>query len=62
MNKRRKVHDGIVGAIITASVLLGIYVNPMFHWVAVVVGVLMVSSAFTGFCPVYFCVDRCVQE
>jgi hypothetical protein len=28
MNRKRQIHDGIAGGLITLGVLLGVYVNP----------------------------------
>lgn len=58
MNKKRRIHDGIAGAVITAGVLLGYYVSPLWLLVPGVLGVTLVQSAFTGFCPVYYTLDR----
>ena len=58
MKTKIKIHDGIVGAVILASVVLGMAVNPQWLYVAGVIGALMVSSAFTGFCPVYFVLNK----
>jgi hypothetical protein len=33
------------------SVALTVWVSPYFAWLTVFVGVNMVQSAFTGFCP-----------
>ena len=41
----------IAGFFVTASVLLGIYVNPMFLWFTLFVGRNLFQSAFTGWCP-----------
>lgn len=57
MNKR-KVHDGIVGALVTLGVALAYYVDPMWLLLPGVLGVTMLQSAFTGFCPVYFTLDK----
>jgi hypothetical protein len=57
-DRELKIHDGILGAIILLSVLLGMYVNPMWFWLAGVVAVVMISSAFTGFCPVHFILSK----
>ena len=53
-----KIHDGLVGAVVFSSVALGVAVAPQWLYVAAGIGGLMVSSAFTGFCPVYFVLDR----
>jgi DUF2892 family protein len=41
----------IAGAFVTASVLLGIYVHPYFLWFTLFVGLNLVQSAFTNWCP-----------
>lgn len=58
MKTKIKLHDGIVGAVIFASIVLGIMANPAWLYVAGGIGALMISSAFTGFCPVYFLLDK----
>jgi hypothetical protein len=37
----------IAGAFVAASVLLGIYVNPLFHWFTLFVGLNLFQSAFS---------------
>ena len=58
MKKKIKIHDGIVGAMILASVLLAVNVNPQWIWLAGAISALMILSAFTGFCPVYFIINK----
>jgi len=58
MNTKRRVHDGIAGTIITLGVALGYYINPLWLWVPGIIGATLVQSAFTGFCPVYYALDR----
>jgi hypothetical protein len=41
----------IAGAFVAASVLLGMYVHPAFLWFTLFVGLNLVQSAFTGWCP-----------
>ena len=41
----------IAGAFVTASVLLGVYASPYFFLFSVFVGLNLVQSAFTGWCP-----------
>ena len=41
----------IAGAFVTASVLLGVYVSPYFFLFTAFVGLNLVQSAFTGWCP-----------
>jgi hypothetical protein len=58
MGDNTRTHDGIVGALILLGTLLGAFVHPYFYWIPGVVGALMVQSAFTGFCPVYFTLSK----
>lgn len=58
MQTKIKVHDGIVGATILLSVVLAMKVNPQWLYLAGVISVLMVFSALTGFCPVYFILNK----
>jgi predicted CDP-diglyceride synthetase/phosphatidate cytidylyltransferase len=41
----------IGGAFVAISVLLGMYVHPYFLWFTLFVGLNLVQSAFTGWCP-----------
>ena len=58
MNQQRRIHDGIVGILVTAGVALGYWVN--LNWLALpgAVGLLLIQSAFTGFCPVYYTIEK----
>lgn len=58
MERRRRIHDGIVGILITVGVALGYWVAPAWLLVPGIVGLLLIQSLFTGFCPVYFTLDR----
>ncbi|MCO6180390.1 DUF2892 domain-containing protein [Ciceribacter sp. RN22] len=39
------------GVMVLLSVVLTVYVHPLFVWFTVFIGVNMFQSAFTGFCP-----------
>lgn len=41
----------VAGTFVLSSVALAHYVNPNWIWLAVFVGVNLIQSAFTGFCP-----------
>ncbi|WNM62390.1 YgaP family membrane protein [Candidatus Nitrospira neomarina] len=62
MKRKRQLHDGIAGALITAGVALGYYVNPLWLLLPGILGVTLLQSGFTGFCPVYFVLDRTCPE
>lgn len=40
------------------GVALGYYGSPLWLWVPGIIGVTLVQSAFTGFCPVYYTLDK----
>lgn len=58
MKAKRRMHDGIAGGVITAGALLAYYIGPIWLLVPGLLGVTLLQSAFTGFCPVYFMLDR----
>ncbi len=39
------------GVMILLSVVLTVFVHPLWMWFTVFIGVNMLQSAFTGFCP-----------
>lgn len=53
-----KVHDGIIGALTLSSVVAGVMLAPVWFWLAGVTGAVMISSAFTGFCPLHFLLSK----
>ena len=58
MNQKRRIHDGIAGGLITLGVALGFYVDSLWLLLPGILGVTLLQSGFTGFCPVYFILDR----
>jgi hypothetical protein len=62
MNQKRRIHDAIVGIVVTAGVALGHYVSA--HWLLLpaVIGVTLIQSGITGFCPVYFVLNRLLSS
>lgn len=53
MHRKRRVHDGIVG-----GVALGYWVSSSWLLLPAIIGLAMIQSGFTGFCPVYYTLDR----
>ncbi|WP_333815402.1 YgaP family membrane protein [Tabrizicola sp.] len=39
------------GVMVLLSVVLTVYVSPLFVWFTVFVGLNLLQSSFTGFCP-----------
>lgn len=62
MKDKTKIHDGIVGIIYLLSILLALYVNMQWIYLAGAVAILQIQSMFTGFCPVYFILDRVMSD
>ena len=53
-----RVHDGIVGGSILLSVVVGMQVDPTGFWLAGLISAVMLSSAFTGFCPLHYTLSK----
>ncbi len=53
-----RVHDGLVGVLYLISVVLALTVQLEWIYMAGAIAVLQISSYFTGFCPVYFVLDK----
>ncbi len=62
MNKKRRIHDGIAGALVTVGVILGYFANPLWLLLPGLLGVTLIQSAFTGFCPVYYVLDNTCKD
>lgn len=58
MKDRTRLHDGIVGVVVTLGVALGYFAGPSWFLLPALIGVLLIQSYFTGFCPVYYTLDR----
>ena len=48
----------VAGCILLLSLLLTAWVHPGFVWLSVFVGVNLIQSAFTGFCPAAILLKR----
>ncbi|MEL7833831.1 YgaP family membrane protein [Fodinibius sp. Rm-B-1B1-1] len=62
MNNRTKLHDGIVGMIYLLSIILATTVNLQWLYLAGAVAILQIMSMFTGFCPVYYTLDKLMDQ
>lgn len=58
MNQKRQLHDGIVGVVVLLGVFLGYVASPGWLLLPALVGALLIQSYFTGFCPVYYTLDK----
>lgn len=48
----------VAGCMLLLSLLLTAWVHPSFVWLSVFVGVNLIQSAFTGFCPAAMLLKR----
>ncbi|EZH85093.1 DUF2892 domain-containing protein [Aeromonas hydrophila] len=48
----------VAGCMLLLSLLLNTWVHPGFVWLSVFVGVNLIQSAFTGFCPAAMLLKR----
>lgn len=62
MKNKIKVHDGVVGALILLSVVLALKVDIQWIYLAGAVSILMILSSVTGFCPVYFILNKVMPK
>ncbi len=62
MSRRVKIHDGVIGALLVATAALSAFVDPRFVWLAALTGAIMLSSSFTGFCPVHYAVRKALPD
>ncbi len=62
MQSKIKMHDGIVGTVYLLSVILAFTIDIQWLFLAGVVAVLQISSAFTGFCPVYYVLNKLMPD
>lgn len=56
MSSRVKAHDGVIGWLLLVLTALAALVDPRFVYLIGLTGGIMLSSAFTGFCPVHYAV------
>lgn len=62
MTRKIKLHDGIIGALISLSVGLGWAVDVRWLGLAGLTAVIMISSAFTGFCPIHYTINKLLPD
>jgi hypothetical protein len=52
----------IAGSLVLASVGLGMWVHPAFLWLTLFVGVNLVQSSFTNWCPMMTALRRATRS
>ena len=62
MSARVKLHDGIIGGLLAITTGLTAFVDVRFVCLVGATGLIMLSSAFTGFSPVHFAVRKAMPE
>lgn len=59
---KTQIHDGIVGAVVLLSIIFSVVGPTAWLWVAAIVAILLISSTFTGFCPVYYVLNKLMPD
>ena len=62
MSPKVKLHDGIIGALILVSTLLAWAHDPRWLALTALTAGIMISSAFTGFCPVHWAISKVLRS
>jgi hypothetical protein len=62
MQTKIRFHDAIVGVLYGISVILAIKVSMQWLYLAAGVAVLQILSPITKFCPVYFILNKMMQD
>jgi len=62
MTLKTRIHDGIVGTLVLTGTVLGLSQGALWLYATGALACLMISSSFTGFCPVYFVLDRIMPD
>lgn len=62
MTLKTRIHDGIMGAVILNGAVLGLTQGAPWLYATGALACLMIASLFTGFCPVYYVLDRIMPE
>lgn len=58
MRSITKVHDGIIGSVNLLFAALAIAVDARWAYGVGVISLVMISSSFTGFCPLYYTLGK----
>ena len=62
MGPHTKLHDGIIGVLLVVGALLSFYSNIAFVLILGAIGVVMIQSAITGFCPIYYTLGKMIKK
>jgi hypothetical protein len=60
MTTQTKLHDATIGVLVLASTGLAWFVDPRWIGLAGLTALVMISSAFTGFCPIHYTIGKLV--
>ncbi|NNV56708.1 YgaP family membrane protein [Limnovirga soli] len=55
---KEKIVRAVAGTFVLTSIILAFYVNIAWLWLGVFVGVNLVQSSITGFCPLEKILDK----
>ncbi len=55
---REKIVRRVAGLMVLLSISLAVFVNVQWLWLTAFVGVNLIQSTFTGFCPLELILDK----
>lgn len=55
---KERIIRAVAGTLVLAALLLSLYVSPKWLWLAGFVGLNLLQSSFTGFCPLEKILER----
>jgi hypothetical protein len=61
MKKKENIVRGVAGTIILVSIVLILLVSTTWLWLTAFVGINLLQSSFTGFCPLEKILDRTIK-
>lgn len=62
MTRKVRIHDGVIAVLLLTSAALGTWVDPRGWWLTPLTALIMLQSAFTGFCPVHFSINKLLRD
>ena len=52
----------MIAVLLLTSAALGTWVDPRGWWLTPLTALIMLQSAFTGFCPVHFSINKLLRD
>ena len=62
MTLKTRIHDGIAGSFVLTGTMIGLTQGAPWLYATGAFAALMISSLFTGFCPIYYALDHIMSD